>query len=106
MNSLSQSENLERFVEAQNPVYAQVLAELAAGQKASHWMWFVFPQLRGLGRSHTAVFYGLRGREEALCCWEHPVLGFRLLACTRLMLAVPGKTVNAILASPDNMKFA
>ena len=68
---------LERFVEAQAPVYAAVLRELGAGRKTSHWMWFVFPQLRSLGRSATAKFYGLEGREEASAYWQHPLLGAR-----------------------------
>ena len=66
---------LQRFVDAQQPVYAQVTAELAAGAKTSHWMWFVFPQLKALGRSATALHYGLVSRDEALAYWRHPLLG-------------------------------
>jgi uncharacterized protein (DUF1810 family) len=97
--------DLQRFVAAQDPVYAQVCAELAAGAKTSHWMWFVFPQLRGLGRSATARHYGIGSRAEARAYWEHPVLGPRLRACTGLVLAVPGKTALQIFRSPDDLKF-
>ena len=97
--------NLERFVEAQAPVYASVVRELGAGRKTSHWMWFVFPQLKPLGRSGTARFYGLEGREEALAYWRHPVLGPRLLECTRRVLATSGRTVHEIFGSPDDLKL-
>ena len=97
--------DLRRFVEAQQPVWPQVRAELAAGAKRSHWMWFVFPQLKGLGRSAAAQHYGIASREEALAYWRHPVLGPRLKECTELVLAVPGRTVLQILGSPDDLKF-
>jgi uncharacterized protein (DUF1810 family) len=98
--------DLNRFVEAQAPIIARVQAELAAGRKASHWMWFVFPQLRGLGRSATALHYGIASREEALAYWQHPVLGPRLADCTALMLAVPpGRSALDVLGSPDDLKF-
>jgi uncharacterized protein (DUF1810 family) len=97
--------NLQRFVAAQDPVYGEVCAELAAGAKRSHWMWFVFPQLRGLGYSATARHYGIGSRAEALAYWEHPVLGPRLENCTELVLAVPGKTALQIFGSPDDRKF-
>ena len=96
---------LERFVEAQAPVYAAVLRELGAGRKTSHWMWFVFPQLRSLGRSATAKFYGLEGREEASAYWQHPLLGARLGECTRLVLATAGRTAHEIFGSPDDLKL-
>lgn len=104
MHSIS-SPGLARFVEAQSPVYASVLAELAAGRKTSHWMWFVFPQLKPLGRSGTARFYGLEDRAEAAAYWQHPVLGERLKECTRLVLATPGKTAHDIFGSPDDLKL-
>jgi uncharacterized protein (DUF1810 family) len=97
--------DLQRFVAAQDPVYGQVCAELAAGRKASHWMWFVFPQLRDLGRSATARFYGLASRAEALAYWQHPVLGARLRQCARLVLAVQGRTAHDIFGSPDDLKL-
>src|SRR4051794_23700256 len=80
--------DLQRFVDAQAPVYPQVRAELAAGRKRSHWMWFVFPQLRGLGASAMAHRYGIASRAEAEAYLRHPLLGARLLECTALMLGV------------------
>lgn len=96
---------LERFVEAQNRVHASVLEELAAGKKKSHWMWFVFPQLKALGKSPTAQYFGLESRDEALAYWRHPVLGGRLKECTRLVLSINNKTANEIFGSPDDLKF-
>lgn len=97
--------DLQRFVLAQDPVYAQVCAELAAGAKTSHWMWFVFPQLKELGRSATAQHFGIASRAEALAYWQHPVLGPRLKECSELVVAVEGRTALQILHSPDNLKF-
>jgi uncharacterized protein (DUF1810 family) len=97
--------DLDRFVQAQEPVFDTALAELKAGRKQSHWMWFVFPQLRGLGFSSMAQRYGIGSLDEARAYLAHPVLGFRLRLCTRTMLAVEGRTLNAILGSPDDMKF-
>ena len=97
--------DLQRFIEAQDPVYAQVCAELAAGAKASHWMWFVFPQLKALGRSAVAQHFGIASRAEAEAYWQHPLLGARLKACSGLMLAVEGRTALQILGSPDNLKL-
>jgi uncharacterized protein (DUF1810 family) len=98
--------NLGRFVAAQAPVWAQVRAELGGGLKRSHWMWFVFPQLRGLGRSTIAAHYGIASRAEAIAYLDHPLLGARLLDCTRLMLAADnGKSALAILGAPDDLKF-
>ncbi|MBX3619766.1 MAG: DUF1810 domain-containing protein [Rhizobacter sp.] len=96
---------LQRFVAAQAPVMAAVEAELAAGAKTSHWMWFVFPQLKALGRSATALHYGLASAEEAAAYWGHPVLGPRLKHCTELVLAVRGKTLHQVFGSPDDLKF-
>jgi len=96
---------LERFVEAQAPVYASVLRELGAGSKTSHWMWFVFPQLKSLGRSSTARFYGIEDRAEAAAYWRHPLLGPRLVECTRLVLATSGRSAHAIFGSPDDLKL-
>src|SRR5512145_3167284 len=97
-------DDLERFVEAQDPVYDAVRAELRAGRKASHWMWFVFPQLRGLGHSATARYYGLASADEAGAYLAHPVLGARLRECVRLALAVEGRTAHAVFGSPDDLK--
>ena len=97
---------LQRFVDAQAPVFDAVCAELRAGRKASHWMWFVFPQLRGLGRSEMAHRYGIASRAEAVAYLDHPLLGTRLVECTRLMLAAPQHaTASAILGAPDDVKF-
>jgi uncharacterized protein (DUF1810 family) len=97
--------DLQRFVDAQEPVYRRVCAELAAGAKTSHWMWFVFPQLRGLGRSAIAEHFGIASREEALAYLQHPLLGPRLRQCTRLVLQVEGRTLSQIFGSPDDLKF-
>ncbi len=97
--------DLRRFVEAQDPVLAEVRAELAAGRKTSHWMWFVFPQLKGLGRSGMAQHYGIASAEEARAYWAHPLLGQRLRDCTQLVLAVEGRSAHAIFGSPDDLKF-
>ncbi len=95
----------EHFVEAQNRVYSDVLAELAAGRKARHWMWFIFPQLKALGRSATAQRYGLQSLEEARAYAAHEVLGARLRECTRLVNAVERRSAHEIFGSPDDLKF-
>ncbi|HEY0919732.1 DUF1810 domain-containing protein [Devosia sp.] len=95
----------EHFVAAQDRVYAAVTAELRAGRKASHWMWFVFPQLRGLGSSPMAQRYGLADLDAARAYLAHPVLGPRLLECTGLVNAVAGRSAHAIFGSPDDRKF-
>ncbi|KAA2244199.1 DUF1810 domain-containing protein [Salinarimonas soli] len=97
--------DLDRFVTAQAPAYAGALAELTAGRKRGHWMWFVFPQLRGLGHSPMAERYGVASIAEARAYLAHPVLGPRLVACTRTMLAVEGRSAHDILGSPDDLKF-
>ena len=97
--------DLARFVTAQDPVLAEVRAELAAGRKRSHWMWFVFPQLRGLGQSAMARHYGLSGLAEAVAYLAHPQLGPRLLDCTGLVNRIEGASAHAIFGSPDDMKF-
>jgi uncharacterized protein (DUF1810 family) len=97
--------DLERFVTAQAPVFETVLAELRAGRKRTHWMWFVFPQLRGLGRSSTAQFYGISSIDEAQAYLAHPLLGPRLDLCTRIVLASKSASLHAIFGSPDDLKF-
>jgi uncharacterized protein (DUF1810 family) len=101
----SDPHHLNRFVEAQTEVYSRVVAELAAGRKQSHWMWFVFPQVAGLGFSAMAQRYAIASRTEAEAYLAHPILGHRLLECTRLVLAVTGRTIHDILGAPDDMKF-
>lgn len=103
MNSTTQG--LQRFVEAQDRVYESVCNELALGEKTSHWMWFIFPQLKGLGHSPIAKCYGIDSREEALGFWQHPILGQRLKECTQLVLAQPNTTAHDIFCSPDDLKF-
>jgi uncharacterized protein (DUF1810 family) len=97
--------DLERFVTAQEPVIGQVLQELRAGCKRSHWMWFVFPQLAGLGSSAMARRYAIGGKPEALAYLAHPVLGSRLRQCTSLVNAQQGNSAYEIFGSPDDLKF-
>ena len=97
--------DLERFIRAQNPVFQDVQGELARGRKQTHWMWFVFPQVAGLGFSAMSQRYAIGSREEARAYLAHPVLGARLTECTRLVLAVQGRSINAILGAPDDAKF-
>lgn len=94
-----------RFLEAQASVYQQVLAELRAGRKESHWMWFIFPQIRGLGRSFMAERYAIRDLEEARAYLEHPVLGLRLVECANALSAHAGRSAREILGSPDDLKL-
>jgi uncharacterized protein (DUF1810 family) len=97
--------DLQRFVEAQNPVYEQVCAELRNGIKTGHWMWFIFPQLRGLGHSPIATKYGISSQEEAEAYLQHPVLGPRLEECTRLVNLVEGRSIDEIFGGIDTLKF-
>jgi uncharacterized protein (DUF1810 family) len=97
--------DLQRFVDAQAPVYPRVLAELRHGQKQSHWMWFIFPQFAGLGHSPMARRFALSSREEAAAYLGHRVLGPRLRECTEIVNAIEGRTIREILGSPDDLKF-
>jgi uncharacterized protein (DUF1810 family) len=97
--------NLQRFVDAQQPVYETVRAELREGRKRSHWMWFIFPQIEGLGSSDMARRFALSSVEEARAYLEHPVLGPRLRECSSLVAAVDGRSVGEIFGYPDDMKF-
>jgi uncharacterized protein (DUF1810 family) len=97
--------NLERFVEAQAPVYSSVVKELKAGRKASHWMWFIFPQIAGLGRSEMAQKFAIASADEAAEYLAHPLLGARLRECSALALAIDDKAVDEIFAPPDDLKF-
>lgn len=97
--------DLARFIEAQAGCYPRVLEELAAGEKTSHWMWFIFPQLQGLGSSPMARRYALAGLAAARAYLDHPTLGARLRECTRTLLAVEGRTAHEIFGSPDDMKL-
>jgi uncharacterized protein (DUF1810 family) len=97
--------DLQRFVVAQQPVYEQVCAELRQGRKLTHWMWFIFPQVKGLGHSEMAQRYGIGSRGEADAYLRHSLLGARLRECTQLVNAVEGHTVEQIFGSPDDLKF-
>ena len=96
---------LQRFLDAQDGVYEQALAELRAGRKRTHWMWFVFPQIAGLGHSSTAVYYAIADRTEAQSYLAHPLLGARLAECAQALLGVTGRTAHEILGSPDDLKL-
>jgi uncharacterized protein (DUF1810 family) len=97
--------DLERFVQAQRARYEQALSEIRAGRKRSHWMWYVFPQLEGLGSSPTAQLYSIKSLEEAEAYLRHPVLGPRLIECAEAALVVPGDSANDIFGSPDDWKL-
>jgi len=97
--------NLQRFVEAQDPVFTDVCEELRGGRKTSHWMWFVFPQIQGLGRSSTAREFAISSRAEAEAYLRHPILGPRLRECTALATAIDGSSAEEIFGYPDYLKF-
>jgi uncharacterized protein (DUF1810 family) len=99
------SDRFQHFLDAQAPVMARVREELRAGEKKSHWMWFVFPQIAGLGRSEMAQRFALVSLEEARAYAAHPVLGPRLVECTALVLAVEGRSIGEIFGYPDDLKF-
>lgn len=97
--------NLQRFVEAQDRWYERVVKELTAGKKQSHWMWFIFPQLKGLGGSAMANLYAISSLEEAEAYLAHPLLGPHLTHCTRLVLLIEGRSIEQIFEDPDDLKF-
>jgi uncharacterized protein (DUF1810 family) len=97
--------DLNRFVEAQTGIYEQALAELKRGQKESHWMWFIFPQIDGLGRSSTARFYAIKSAAEAKAYLDHPALGKRLIECSSALLPRKGKSASDIFGFPDDLKL-
>ncbi len=97
--------DFDRFVAAQDPIYDTALAELEAGRKRSHWMWYIFPQIEGLGVSQTSAFYAISGKEEAMAYLAHPVLGPRLVECTRATLPHAENGANALFDHPDDLKF-
>jgi uncharacterized protein (DUF1810 family) len=104
MQSASDPFDLQRFVDAQSRVYAHVVDELRAGRKRSHWIWFVFPQIAGLGSSATAAHYAVSSLDEARAYLRHEVLGPRLRECAQLVNAIQGRTIRQIFGSPDDMK--
>jgi uncharacterized protein (DUF1810 family) len=105
VGAASDNYELERFLEAQTGMYERACEELRAGEKRSHWMWFVFPQIRGLGSSPMAMRYAISSLGEARAYLGHAVLGPRLRECTRIVVEVQGRTVGEIFGSPDDLKF-
>jgi uncharacterized protein (DUF1810 family) len=97
--------NLQRFIQAQDPVYKRVQAELNAGHKRSHWMWFIFPQFAGLGGSEMSRHFAIRSKEEAEAYLNHPLLGSRLRTCTQMVLNIEKSSVAGIFGHPDDLKF-
>lgn len=104
-NEVTDPFNLARFLKAQETVIDRARAELLRGRKESHWMWFIFPQLRGLGRSRMAEFYGVASADEAAAYLVHPVLGERLRNCTAIVCKLRGRSAHEIFGNPDDMKF-
>ncbi len=105
MNVNPSVQGLQRFIEAQDRVYDSVLDELALGEKTTHWMWFVFPQLKALGRSPMAKHFGIESLDEASAYFQHPILGKRLVECTQMLLKPSNTDVFEIFGSPDDLKF-
>ena len=97
--------DLDRFIRAQETIFESVLTELGSGQKRSHWMWFIFPQIEGLGYSEISRYYSIKSEEEAREYLNHPVLGARLLKCCGILLGIAGKTASDIFGSPDDVKL-
>jgi uncharacterized protein (DUF1810 family) len=97
--------NLSRFISAQEATYETALAELRSGQKRSHWMWFIFPQIRGLGRTSTSEYYSIKSEEEARQYLSHPILGARLLECAEAVWALEGRSASQIFGFPDDLKL-
>lgn len=97
--------DLQRFIEAQNSCFERVCSELREGHKQSHWMWFIFPQLQGLGRSPMAIRYAISSKQEAQAYLNHSILGPRLRHCTAFVLSVEGRSIQHILGTPDDLKF-
>lgn len=104
-NDMNDPYALQRFVNAQQPVYDTVCDELRQGSKRTHWMWFIFPQIKGLGHSAIAQKFAISSLAEAKAYLEHPVLGARLRECSRLVAEVDGRSIDDIFGFPDNMKF-
>jgi uncharacterized protein (DUF1810 family) len=97
--------NLDRFTAAQRDTYDRALAEIRAGRKRSHWMWFIFPQIAGLGSSPTSVYYAIRDRVEAEAYLAHPILGLRLVECVEALLALTGISAAEVFGHPDDLKL-
>ena len=102
---MDDSLRLQRFVDAQASTFKMAIAELRAGHKQTHWMWFVFPQIRGLGHSETARHFAIASRDEARAYLDHPVLGARLRDCTQIVRQLSGRSIGQIFGAPDDLKF-
>jgi uncharacterized protein (DUF1810 family) len=102
---MTMEHDLSRFLLAQRDVYEVALSEIRAGRKRSHWMWFIFPQLKGLGYSSNAMYYGIEGLEEAAAFLADPVLGIRLRELSMALLGLPGNDATAVMGSPDDLKL-
>lgn len=102
---MSDPYHLQRFVDAQAAVFEQVTKELGNGRKTSHWMWFIFPQIKGLGHSPTATYFAISSLDEAKAYLDHPLLGSRLRQCTELVNRIKGRPIDEIFGFPDDMKF-
>ena len=100
-----ESDKLDKFLNAQEADYASALAEIRRGRKQGHWMWYIFPQISGLGMSSTSVYYAIENSEHASQYLQHPILGKRLIEISQAILSIEGKTANQILGSPDDMKL-
>jgi uncharacterized protein (DUF1810 family) len=98
-------DSLDRFVKAQESSYGDALLEISSGRKRSHWMWYIFPQLRGLGRSNKSEYYGIFDKDEALSYLSHPLLGSRLREISTALYELDGRTINEIMGYPDNLKL-
>jgi uncharacterized protein (DUF1810 family) len=105
MSEITDPFDLQRFVQAQDAIYEQVVSELQSGRKRTHWMWFVFPQLKDLGSSPRALFYGISSLEEARAYLGHPVLGRRLEEVTRIVIERSDVSLHDLFGSPDDLKF-
>jgi uncharacterized protein (DUF1810 family) len=105
MNQQEDRFDLNRFVQAQEEIYPRALAEIRRGQKRSHWMWFIFPQIDGLGYSSTARFYAIKSKGEARAYLDHPLLGKRLVECCEALLKITGKSADEIFDYPDDLKL-
>ena len=102
---MKEEKDLERFIAAQETAYEMALAEIKSGRKQSHWMWYIFPQIAGLGFSSTSKFYAIKDRQEAEAYLRHPILGARLIEISAVLLEIEGKTAYQIFGSPDDLKL-
>jgi uncharacterized protein (DUF1810 family) len=105
MKHMADTNDLKRFLSAQEHDYATALSEIKAGRKRSHWMWYIFPQISGLGFSSTSAYYGIKSLEEAAAYLQHPVLGKRLLEISEVLLTLEGRNATAIFGQPDDVKL-